>query len=274
MHSRLLFFIFLCALPLSGLQGQTNREPLVSDIDKPRSSFSAGLKNGMSFTLLINNFGFGIGAEYRRAINPSVDLLFETNWSGLKDDTEQSFQYITGQQVIPNKYNRVMVFPVMAGVRKRVFAEQVSDNLRIYVSGQLGPTFAYAYPYYNRNLYTDIPYVFVDDPTVSFPGPVPGRDPIINPNDALSGLRDGEWISGMSGQFTLSADFGTEFKSIQSLKIGYYAQFFPKGIQVMEPVQVLGYVEPPVNTYVVTKGSPKQKYFGSPMITLVLGGMW
>jgi hypothetical protein len=273
MHSRLLFFIFLCALPLSGLQGQTTREPLVSDMDKPRSSFGAGLKNGMSFTLLINNFGFGIGAEYRRAINPSVDLLFETNWSGLKDDTEQSFQYITGQQVIPNKYNRVMVFPVMAGVRKRVFAEQVSDNLRIYVSGQLGPSFAYAYPYYNRKLYADIPYFFIDDQTVFFPGPVPGRDPIITPHDALSGLGEGSWVSGMAGQFTINADFGTEFKSIQSLKLGYYAQFYPQGIQVMEPVQVLGYSDQ-LAAYAVIKGSPKQKYFGSPMITLVLGGMW
>lgn len=273
MHSRLLFFIFVCALPLSGLQAQTTREPLVADIDQPRSSLSAGLKNGLSFTLLINNFGFGIGAEYRRSIHPSIDLLFETNWSGLKDDTEQSFQYITGQQVVPNKYNRVIVFPMMAGVRKRVFAEQVSDNLRIYVSGQLGPSFAYAYPYYNQNQYADIPYFFADDPTVSFPGPVPGRDPIIIPHDALSGLGDGEWISGMSAQFTLSADFGTEFKTIQSLKIGYYAQFYPKGIQVMEPVQVLGYSEQ-LASYVVIEGSPKQTYFGSPMITLVLGGMW
>jgi hypothetical protein len=78
----------------------------------------------------------------------------------------------------------------------------------------------------------------------------------------------------MAGQFTINADFGTEFKSIQSLKLGYYAQFYPQGIQVMEPVQVLAYVEPPVNAYAVIKGSPKQKYFGSPMITLVLGGMW
>jgi hypothetical protein len=273
MHSRPLFFLFLCALPLGGLQAQATREPLIAELAQPRSSFSEGLRNGMSFTLMINNFGFGIGAEYRRAISPGTDLLFETHWAGLKDDTEQSFQYITGQQVIPNKYNRVMVFPVMAGVRKRVFAEQVSDNFRIHLSGQVGPSFAYAYPYYNRKQFADVPYFFIDDPTVFFPGPVPGRDPIIIPHDALSGLGEGEWVSGMAGQFTLSADFGAEFKSIQTLKIGYYAQFYPQGIQVMEPVQVLGYSES-LEAYAVIEGSPKQKFFGTPVITLVLGGMW
>jgi hypothetical protein len=273
MHSRFFIVVSLCVLPLTGPQAQTTREPLIADIGKPRSSFSEGLRNGLSFTLLINNFGFGIGAEYRRAISPSVDLLFESHWAGLKDDTEQSFQYITGQQVIPNKQNRVMVFPVMAGVRKRVFAEQVNDNFRIHVAGQLGPSFAYAYPYYNQKQYADIPYFFLDDPSVLYPGPVPGRDPIIIPHDALSGLGDGNWVSGMAAQFTLSADFGSEFKTIQSLKIGYYAQYFPQGIQVMEPVQVLGYAERE-RAYVVIEGSPKQSFFGTPVITLVLGGMW
>lgn len=277
MHSRPLFFLFLFALPLAGLQAQTTREPLIRDVAEPRSSFTEGFRNGMSFTLLINNFGFGIGAEYRRSISPRTDLLVEAHWSGLKDDTEQSFQYVTGQQVIPNKQNRVMTFPVMAGVRKRIFAEQISDNFRIHVSGQVGPSFAYAYPYYNQDQFSDIPYFFLDDPTTLFPGPVPGRDPIVFPNDALTGLGDGEWITGMSGMFMIGADFGPEFKHIQSLKLGYFAQYYPDGIQVMEPVRVVGYREGTDTVpaaYGVVKGSPKQKFFASPMITLVLGGMW
>lgn len=273
MHSRHLHLLFLLILPLTGLRSQDTREPVLAELGQPRSSFSEGLKNGMSFTLLINNFGFGIGAEYRRALSPRTDLLIETHWAGLKDDTEQSFQYITGQQVVPNKQNRVMVFPVMAGVRKRIFAEQVSDNFRIHVSGQIGPSFAYSYPYYNQDAFANIPYFFLDDPTVFYPGPVQGRDPIVMPHDALSGLGDGEWITGMAGQFQIGADFGSTFKQIQSLKLGFYAHYYPQGIQVMEPVRVVGY-SADLAAYGVVKGSPKQKFFATPIITLVLGGMW
>jgi hypothetical protein len=41
----------------------------------------------------------------------------------------------------------------------------------------------------------------------------------------------------------------------------------------MEPIRVVGYSET-AGAYGVVKGSPKQKFFASPMITLVLGGMW
>ncbi len=273
MHSRHFYFIFLVLFAVNVVKSQAPREPELLPISQPNSGFAEGLKNAMAFTISINNFGFAIGAEYRRSISPFTDLIFETQWAGLKDDTEQSFQYVTGQQVVPNKQNRVMAFPMLAGVRKRVFAEQVTDNLRIYVSGQAGPTFAFAYPYYNQSQYADIPYFFFDDPNTFYPGPVPGRDPIIYPNEALSGWGQGEWIRGMAGQFALNADFGAGFKALQSLKIGYAYQYYPEGIQVLEAVRVVDYY-PQVQAYGVVKGSPKQKFFATPVITLVLGGMW
>lgn len=274
MHSRLFLLILLLAAPLALANAQAGLEPDVRSIEKPRTTFSDGLKNAWGFNLTINNFGFAVGTEYRRSVGDFTDLVFETHWSGLKDDTEQSFQFYSGQQVVPNKQNRIMAFPLLMGVRQRIFANAVSDNFRIYVSGQVGPSLAFVYPYYNQQGYENVPYYFFDDPTQTLiEGPVPGRDPDTFPNDALQGWGDGSWLRGMAGQFTLGADFGTNFKSLQSIKLGYYYQYYPDGIQVLEPVNVLGY-NPNLGAFAVVKGAGKQRYFASPVITLVLGGMW
>lgn len=274
MHSRYFLLALLSIAPMALANAQAGQEPDVRTISKPRTSFSDGLKNAWGFNLTINNFGFAVGTEYRRSIGDFTDIVVETHWAGLKDDTEQSFQFYSGQQVVPNKQNRIMVFPLLVGVRHRVFANAVSDNFRIYVSGQVGPSAAFVYPYYNQDGYDHIPYYFFDDPNPELkPGPVPGRDPDTFPNDAFQGWGDGTWIKGLAGQFTLGADFGTNFKSLQSLKVGYYYQYYPEGIQVLEEVNVLGY-NSNVGAFAVVKGAGKQRYFASPIITLVLGGMW
>lgn len=267
---RFLPFVFLLGACAAATNAQAGREPALLEIRGPQSALDEGLRNGLGFNLSLNNFGFAIGTEYRRVLGANTELVVEAQWSGLRDVTEQNYQYYTGQQVIPNKFNRAMTFPLLVGMRQRLFAESVSDNFRIYVAGQVGPSLAFAYPYFQPAV---VPYYHIDDPTVIITGPMNAKFPDQFANDIFQGWGDGQWVKGSAGQFTLGADFGNGFKSLQSLKLGVLTHYYPAGIQILEPVSLVG-VDQIAQAYVIADGSPKQRFFLSPVITLVLGGMW
>jgi hypothetical protein len=263
-------FAILLAWSADGV-AQSRTEPDLLPTDSARSPLDEGMRSGMAFNLSLNNFGFAIGTEYRRLIGRDTEIVLEAQWSGLRDVSEQNFQYYTGQQVIPNKFQRVMAFPVLLGMRQRLFADAVSDNFRIYLSGQVGPTFAYAYPYFQP---ATAPYYHADDPDFTVvTGPIRAKFSDQFANDIFQGWGKGSWVGGTAGQFTIGADFGAGFKSIQSLKIGVLTHVYPSGIQILEPIRLRAYDEIR-EAFVVTDGSPKQRVFVSPVITLVLGGMW
>lgn len=271
MNIRRLTVFALLALAAAGGHAQSRNEPDLLPAGAARSPLDEGLANGMGFNLSLNNFGFAIGTEYRRLIGPGTEIVLEAQWSGLRDVSEQNFQYYTGQQVIPNKYQRVMSFPILIGMRQRLFADAIADNFRIYLSGQVGPSFAFAYPYFDP---ATAPYYHIDDPTFTIVnGPIRAKFSDQWANDIFQGWGKGSWVSGSAGQFAIGADFGAGFKSLQSLKIGVLAHYYPSGIQILEPIRLRAYDEN-LGAFVVSDGSPKQRFFLSPMITLVLGGMW
>ncbi len=249
---------------------QPGVEPELQARKAPTSPYSNGLRNGMAFSLTLNNFGFGLGAEYRRTLSPSTDMLVEWHIGRLRDITEQNYQSYFGQQIIPNKYNQVFTFPLTVGVKHRIFSEALSDNFRVYVTGSMGASPAFVYPYFERLLGR---YVYVDDPSQTITlGPLPGRIREQGVYDALSGWNEGYWTWGTAGQVGLGADFGSDFKSLQSLRIGVAFQHYAAGIQVMEPARYLGTTADGID--VVERYKGKQTLFVTPMIHLVLGGMW
>ena len=274
------WLLFLLVFATNTTTAQTGTEPEVREMNLVRTPLDDNLHNALSFVLTLNNFGFGLGTEYRRVISPLSEFILDFQITALRDITEQNYQFF-GQQIIPNKRNRIMSFPLIAGFKQRLFAESISDNFRFYVSGMGGVTAAYAYPYYQTR---DVYYVKLDDSeqfgdgdlSVQQFGPVEANTGQIS-NDMFQGWGDGEWVFGTAGQLGVGVDFGENFKTLTSVKIGFTFQYFPQGIQVMDPLRVLGYFpgnELYADTYVVDQGTPKQNFFGSPYITLVFGRMW
>ncbi|MEX0929194.1 MAG: hypothetical protein WD266_04235 [Balneolales bacterium] len=223
---------------------QERFEPEVIPADTPRTFADVDYRNGIAFAIQLHNFGAGLGGQYRRVLGPLTEGIFEFHLTSLKDETEQSFNFF-GQQIIPNKYSRVLTAPAMFGLKHRIFSEYLADNFRVFVQGVAGPAFTFVYPYYNdpQNL---------------------GYRTNQFPNDIFQGWGDGEITWGTAGHASLGIDFGNNFSRIQSVKFGYYFFYYPQGIQVMEPVS-------PVPNQ---SGADPIHLFGSPKISLVFGGMW
>src|SRR5690625_6922218 len=97
----------------------------------------------------MKNFGFAVGCKYRKVVSQQTELTASLRITGLRDASEQTFtDFFWGQQVIPNKYQRAMAFPLMLGMRQRVFPGFIQENYRFFLSGSLGVAAAFSYPYF------------------------------------------------------------------------------------------------------------------------------
>ncbi len=250
---------------------QERVEPDFAEREKPLTHLDLDFRNGVGFKLQLNNFGFAVGAEYQRIISRLTTARLDFQINTLRDESEQTFQNFWGYTVIPNKYNRVLAFPVQAGLSHRIFPETLSDNFRLQVMASGGISPAFVYPYFN-DLGTGFRIQGFDFPTQEH-------------FDPFQGWGDGTFILGAAGELSIGADLGGDFGSIQSIRVGYKFQYYPGGIQVMEPnrpdrriFDVIDFV----NTRDVTRqpegailpAAGKQYFFGTPHITFIFGSMW
>ncbi|MEX2364233.1 MAG: hypothetical protein WD597_11445, partial [Balneolaceae bacterium] len=124
-------------------------EPEVEEIEAPRTLFGEGYKFGFGFNFALSDFGFGAGGQFRLGLSPYNEAILNLKIAGLKDPTEQTFVDYFGGRIVPEKYRRVITFPVYVGLKRRFFAEAISDNFRLYSSLSAGPVFALTYPYFD-----------------------------------------------------------------------------------------------------------------------------
>lgn len=254
-------------------------EPSVQPPSDPRTPMSEGLRAGIGLDVMFNNYGFGVGAEFRRVLAPMRDGYLSVGITGLRDVSEQTFtDFFFGQQIVPNKFQRGFSFPVVAGVRQRLFARQVADNYRFHVSAGLGPVFAFTYPYFkdeNENGYREDLREF----GISYVEPI---------NDVLSGWGDGSWHIGAAGELKINLDMGSRFANLSTIQFGYLFYYFGEGLQMMEPSRPVRrsgalpgefpYETRPNGTggteLVMEPANSTQRFFGTPQIRLIFGRMW
>ena len=248
------------------------REPDIIEQIQNISSLSNNYDAGFGFNIVMNNFGFGAGFEYRRIIAPESEFISTLRMTGLRDASEQTFTDVFfGQQIIPNKFQRAFAFPLMLGVRKRVFPDIVQESYRFFVSASAGPLLAYSYPYFddmNNNGYREQFQTYFE--------PV---------NDIFTGIGDGDWHTGAAGEFKLALDIGDNFSSLNSIEFGYYFYYFPDGIQLMMPNQpkTRQVVQPGQSQFIINPDTGElvlepffddQHFFGTPQITFTFGWLW
>jgi hypothetical protein len=262
-----LLFVFFSVQTVSAQIQEPDVKPTPRNIQTLQSAYDAGFGIGIN----MNNFGFGLIGEYRNVIAPQSELAIKFGITGLRDASEQTFTDIFfGQQIIPNKYQRAVAFPVMIGARQRVFSDIVQDDYRFFISAMAGGVAAFSYPYFediNGNGYRE---QFID-----FFEPV---------NDIFTGIKDGDWHFGGAGEVKLGVDIGRNLTRLNSIEFGYFFYYFPDGIQMMMPTQPVfnQNATPGQNPFLVDENgdlvlepffSP-QKFFGTPQISFTFGWLW
>lgn len=240
-------------------------EPEVLGVPSPRSPLDEGYRSSIAFDVILNNFGFGIGGQYTRMVSPYTELTFQTGITGIRDVSEQNFQdFFSGQQIIPNKYNRALGFPFLLGLKQRLFARHIEDNFRFFVASSAGPVMAFVYPYLDDEDGNGYRSTTVRDGFRFYTERI---------NDFFTGWKDGGLEWGAAGELKIGIDLGSNFKRQTTVEFGYLFYYFNQGIQIMQPVRPVRYDD----TGTVIETEPfhsKQKYFGTPRISIKFGGRW
>jgi hypothetical protein len=278
----LIFFsiVFLICLQTNQVHAQFG-EPDVQEKETPRNLYDEGYRVGFGFNLALSDFGFGVGGQLRIGLDQYTEGIIDLKVKGLKDPTEQTFTDFLGYRTVPEKYQRVLAVPLYVGIKKRFFANVISDNFRFYSSLSAGPTFAFSYRYFddiNENGFRE------NDGRI-----YPFTEQV---NDIFTGWSNSETHWGLGGEFLLGVDFGDNFASLSSVQFGYTMNYFGSGIQVLEPCRPdldrinqapmnpcdLGVTSVPVgpnnDTAPLEQANDPRKYFGSAQISFVFGWMW
>jgi hypothetical protein len=257
-------------------------EPPVRSIEEPKNLYDEGYKTGLGFHFGLSDFGFGTGVQLRKGLSPYTEGLVNLGISGLRDPSEQTYiDYFVGSRTIPSKYKRVITFPMSIGLKRRLFARQITDNFRVYTSMSFGPSFAMTTPYFddeNGNMYRESDIRYSDYEEV---------------RDIFQGLKDTEWHFGWNGDLTMGIDFGENFARLQTFQFGYSFFYFREGLQILEPYKPvrnnLGQIIDPNGNGVLEldpngdgnfddselrPANDPTDYFGSAKITFIFGWMW
>lgn len=252
------------------------QEPEVKPTPLNISTLQEGYKSGFGINVNMNNFGFGLGAEYRRVVAPQAEATISFRVTGLRDASEQTFTDIFfGQQIVPNKFQRAFAMPLMIGLRQRVFPDVIQEDYRFFISASAGAVAAFAFPYFDD----------INDSGFRESLPPIYNEPV---NDIFSGWSDGNWHLGGAGEFKIGVDIGRNFSKLNSIEFGYLFYYFPDGIQMMSPNQPLRvqnrapgqfpyqHSDPddPINTILAEDFFPAQRFFGTPQITFTFGWFW
>ena len=103
--------------------------------------------NAWGIDILVSNDGFGLGTFYRREFNQDLYGFATFSISEAKDDREVEFIDFLGNTFVPGKLNRFLVMPLIVGVQRRMFREEILDTFRPYINAGVGPTLIFASPY-------------------------------------------------------------------------------------------------------------------------------
>lgn len=178
------------------------------------------LLNAWGFNLLMSNNGFGAGFFLRHEYTDELAGFIDFAVSDVKDEGEvEYFNYWTGQSYVPNKINRLIYMPLVAGIQYRLFKDDIVDNFRPYLTAGVGPSVIFVAPYSS-------PQQVVD--------PTSGQlTTVYNPIDFFSSLKYGQFRYTFGGYIGAGAYFGMDKGSITGVNVRYYLSPFPSGIQVL-----------------------------------------
>ena len=162
------------------------------------------IRNAWGINILVSTNGFGLGSFFRHDYTDELSGFIDLAISEAKDDNEKDYvDYYTGQTYTPGEVNRFLVFPLFVGIEHRLFADEIVDNFRPYVTAAAGPSMIYVFPYNE---------------------------------EYFSALGHGQAKYTAGGYIGFGAYFGSERSTVLGLNMRYYYIPYPGGIESLSYV--------------------------------------
>lgn len=164
--------------------------------DKPPGKFPP---NAWGVDLLFSDGGFGIGTFFRHSFSTKITGFVDVSFSESKNEREFEYYDYWGRPIIVGKENRVFIMPLTLGFQYRLFEKDLTDNLRPYLQGGIGPSLAVSTPY-----------------SVEF----------------FNSFKYAKFHLGAGGYLGFGADFGLSKTNLLGLSVRYqYTKFITEGVE-------------------------------------------
>ena len=108
------------------------------------------LQNAWGLDILFSGNGFGLGTFYYQEFSETLFGFAHLGITGVQNTDEslsEAFDPVTQQWVVPNKVNRLFMFPLTFGVQYRLFESDLTENFRPFLQAGVGPTLIMSTPY-------------------------------------------------------------------------------------------------------------------------------
>ncbi len=91
------------------------------------------------FSLMFSDNGFGFGGFFSKKFDLKLHGFMNLTFSELKSEREIERYDYWGRPIVVGKVHRVFSVPLLLGLRRRLFVDELADNLRPYISLAVGP---------------------------------------------------------------------------------------------------------------------------------------
>lgn len=137
--------------PSPGTQQQPADSTLVFRSPRPLLAVEEkkdGLRDAWGLDVLFSGNGFGLGTFYYREFSETLFGFAHLGISGVQSTDEfEEYDPFSQQWVVPNKINRLFMFPLTVGVQYRLFEGELTETFRPFLQAGVGPTLIMSTPY-------------------------------------------------------------------------------------------------------------------------------
>jgi hypothetical protein len=180
----------------------------------------------------------GMGFMFRQAKHVTVKTrsYYEVDLQALKHPKEIKTigTSVTKKRFVYGKLNNVLLLRGALGLQKTIHAKGDIKAVEIRYSYSLGPTFAFAKPYYvkvNRRLSGSYP--LPAEQIVKFDADNFTVDSIAGRGGFLKGLEEIKVYPAVTAKFNLSFEYAPYTNLIRAIETGISVDYFPKSLPIM-----------------------------------------
>lgn len=223
----LLFILTLCAVDFYYGQGS------VISGENNGTTLNILYRNEASGKVYANTRGFGILFRRGKHITAKTRSFYEIDAQTLKHPKEVK---VTGdaqdkKRFVYGKLNSVFLLRGAVGFQHVLFSKADNNAVEVRYSYSLGPTLAFAKPYYvqKNNLFGNE----ARQETVPFNEKTFTQDSVIGRGAFTDGLTEIKIYPGVNAKFNLSFEYAPYTNLIRAIETGISVDYFPKGLPMM-----------------------------------------
>jgi hypothetical protein len=191
----------------------------------------------MSGKIYAHTRGFGVLFRQAKHVTSKTRSYYEIDLQTLKHPKEYKTQgeAENKRRFVYGKINSILLLRGALGLQNTIYYKGDVKAIEVRYSYSLGPTLAFAKPYYVQVYKTNAPYNHSQTTLIRFDEENFTQDSgrVVGRGAFTDGLAELKIYPGFSGKFNLSFEYAPYTNLIRAIETGISIDYFPKAVPIM-----------------------------------------